>query len=75
MRQYRKVLCLGVVSTAMLSLLAIPVVARLPTATLLGVAKDTSGGVPPITTRSGGRLTWSDEGARARSQASLRARD
>jgi hypothetical protein len=50
MGQYRKRLCLSIVSTAMLILLAIPVVAQLPTATILGVAKDTSGGVLPIAT-------------------------
>jgi len=50
MGQYRKRLCLSIVSTATLILLAIPVVAQLPTATILGVAKDTSGGVLPIAT-------------------------
>jgi len=50
MGQSRKSLCLSIVSTAMLILLAIPVVAQLPTATILGVAKDTSGGVLPIAT-------------------------
>jgi outer membrane receptor protein involved in Fe transport len=47
---YRKGRCLGVVSVAVLILLAIPAVAQLPTATILGTAKDTSGGVLPNTT-------------------------
>jgi hypothetical protein len=47
---HRKALCLGIVSTAMLILLAIPSVAQLPTGTILGVAKDSSGGVLPNTT-------------------------
>ena len=46
----RKGLCLSIVSVAVLILLAIPVVAQLPTATILGVAKDTSGGVLPNVT-------------------------
>ncbi len=46
----RKSLCLSVVSIAALILLAIPVVAQLPTATILGVAKDSSGGVLPNVT-------------------------
>ncbi len=46
----RKGLCLSVVSVAVLILLAIPVVAQLPTATILGVAKDSSGGVLPNVT-------------------------
>ncbi len=50
MRTYRKGLCLSIVSTAMLILLAIPAVAQLPTGTILGVAKDSSGGVLPNTT-------------------------
>jgi hypothetical protein len=43
-------LCLSIVSAAMMVLLAIPAAAQLPTATILGVAKDTSGGVLPNTT-------------------------
>src|SRR5580704_3604973 len=50
MGPYRKSLCLSAVLTALLILLAIPVVAQLPTATILGVAKDTSGGVLPNAT-------------------------
>src|SRR5882762_7548967 len=50
MGAYRKGWCLGVVSIAVLILLAIPAVAQLPTATILGTAKDTSGGVLPNTT-------------------------
>src|SRR5467141_2019008 len=50
MGTYRKGLCLGIVSTAILVLLAIPAVAQMPTATILGVAKDTSGGVLPNVT-------------------------
>ncbi len=50
MGTYRKCLCLSIVSIAMLILLAIPAVAQLPTATILGTAKDTSGGVLPNTT-------------------------
>src|SRR5487761_563781 len=50
MGRFRKVLCLSMVSTAILILLAIPVVAQLPTATILGVAKDSSGGVLPNVT-------------------------
>ena len=50
MGQYRKGLCLSIVSIAVLILLAIPVVAQLPTATILGVAKDSSGGVLPNAT-------------------------
>jgi hypothetical protein len=50
MGAYRNGLCLIVVSTAMLILLAIPAVAQLPTGTILGVAKDSSGGVLPNTT-------------------------
>src|ERR1700688_4383992 len=46
----RKSLCLSVVSIAALILLAIPAVAQLPTATILGVAKDSSGGVLPNAT-------------------------
>jgi Carboxypeptidase regulatory-like domain len=46
----RKSLCLSVVSIAALILLAIPVVAQLPTATILGTAKDSSGGVLPNVT-------------------------
>src|SRR5690349_18359614 len=47
MGTYRKNLNLSMVSAAILLLLAIPVVAQLPTATILGVAKDSSGGVLP----------------------------
>jgi outer membrane receptor protein involved in Fe transport len=50
MGAYRKGLCLSIVSIAALILLAIPVVAQLPTATILGVAKDSSGGVLPNAT-------------------------
>jgi hypothetical protein len=50
MGMYRKSLCLSFVSSAILILLAIPVVAQLPTATILGVAKDSSGGVLPNVT-------------------------
>jgi hypothetical protein len=50
MGAYRKGLCLSIVSIAALILLAIPVVAQLPTATILGVAKDASGGVLPNAT-------------------------
>jgi hypothetical protein len=46
----RKRLCLSIVSIAVLILLAIPVVAQLPTATILGEAKDSSGGVLPNVT-------------------------
>jgi outer membrane receptor protein involved in Fe transport len=50
MGPYRKSLCLSAVLTALLILLAIPVVAQLPTATILGEAKDASGGVLPNAT-------------------------
>ena len=50
MGSYRKALCLSVISTAILILLAIPAVAQLPTGTILGVAKDSSGGVLPNVT-------------------------
>src|SRR6202049_579701 len=50
MGPYRSGLCLTIVSIAVLILLAIPAVAQLPTATILGVAKDTSGGVLPNAT-------------------------
>ncbi len=50
MGPYRKGLRLSAVSTVLLILLAVPVVAQLPTATILGVAKDTSGGVLPDVT-------------------------
>src|SRR6266481_6450317 len=50
MGTYRKGLCLGIVSTAILILLAIPAVAQRPTAVILGVDKDTSGGVLPNVT-------------------------
>jgi hypothetical protein len=46
----RKSLFLSIVSIAALILLAIPVVAQLPTATILGTAKDSSGGVLPNVT-------------------------
>src|ERR1700693_2292398 len=50
MGTHRKGLCLSIASISVLILLVIPVVAQLPTATILGVAKDTSGGVLPIAT-------------------------
>ena len=50
MGSYRKALCLSVVSTAILILLVIPAIAQMPTATILGVAKDSSGGVLPNVT-------------------------
>src|SRR6202521_613651 len=50
MGPYRKGLCLSIVSIAALILLAMPVAAQLPTATILGVAKDSSGGVLPNVT-------------------------
>jgi outer membrane receptor protein involved in Fe transport len=50
MGSYRRGLCLSIVSIAALILLAIPVVAQLPTATILGEAKDSSGGVLPNVT-------------------------
>jgi hypothetical protein len=50
MGPHRKGLCLSIVLTALLILLAIPVVAQLPTATILGDAKDASGGVLPNAT-------------------------
>jgi Carboxypeptidase regulatory-like domain/TonB dependent receptor len=50
MATYRKALGVCIVSAAMLILLAIPAVAQLPTATILGVAKDSSGGVLPNVT-------------------------
>src|SRR6202163_3500749 len=50
MGPYRKSLCVSIVSIAALILLAIPVAAQLPTATILGVAKDSSGGVLPNVT-------------------------
>jgi hypothetical protein len=50
MGAYRKGLCLNIVSTVILILLAIPAFAQLPTGTILGVAKDSSGGVLPNTT-------------------------
>jgi hypothetical protein len=61
MGAYRKGWCLGVVSIAVLILLAIPAVAQLPTATILGTAKDTSGGVLPNTTVT---ITNVDTGAK-----------
>jgi hypothetical protein len=70
MGPYRKGLRWGAVSTVLLILLAIPVVAQLPTATILGVAKDSSGGVLPgvtvtvtnIDTGSTRTLKTSDDG-------------
>ena len=59
----RKSLCLSVVSIAALILLAIPVVAQLPTATILGTAKDSSGGVLPNVTVT---ITNVDTGGGAR---------
>src|SRR5258706_9043640 len=50
MATFRKGLCLSIVSIAALILLVIPAVAQLPTGTILGVAKDTSGGVLPNVT-------------------------
>jgi hypothetical protein len=50
MGTYRKGLCLSIISIAVLILLAIPAAAQLPTATILGVAKDSSGGVLPNAT-------------------------
>src|SRR6266699_2966132 len=50
MSAYRRGWCLGLFSIALLILLAIPVVAQLPTGAILGTAKDTSGGVLPNTT-------------------------
>jgi len=50
MWSYRKALCLSIVSIAALIFLAIPAVAQMPTATILGVAKDASGGVLPNVT-------------------------
>jgi len=50
MGAYRKGWCLGAVSIAVLILLAIPAVAQMPTGTILGTAKDSSGGVLPNTT-------------------------
>src|SRR6202043_653399 len=50
MGAYRNGWCLGVVSIAVLILLAIPAIAQMPTATILGTAKDSSGGVLPNTT-------------------------
>src|SRR3981081_4014603 len=58
---YRKGLCLSIVSTAVLILLAIPAVAQLPTGAILGTAKDTSGGVLPNTTVT---ITNVDTGAK-----------
>jgi hypothetical protein len=50
MGAYRKGWFLGVASVAVLILLAIPAVAQMPTGTILGTAKDSSGGVLPNTT-------------------------
>ncbi len=52
MGKYRKGLCLGIFSAAILIFLAIPLPAQMPTATILGVAKDSSGGVLPDVTVS-----------------------
>jgi hypothetical protein len=59
MGPHRKGLCLSIVLTALLILLAIPVVAQLPAGTILGVAKDSSGGVLPNATVT---VTNSDTG-------------
>ena len=40
MGPHRKALCLSILSIAVLILLAIPAIAQMPTATILGVAKD-----------------------------------
>jgi outer membrane receptor protein involved in Fe transport len=50
MATYRKGLCLSIVLISALILLAIPAAAQLPTGTILGVAKDASGGVLPDVT-------------------------
>jgi len=50
MGPHRKALCLSILSIAVLILLAIPAIAQMPTATILGVAKDASGGVLPNVT-------------------------
>jgi hypothetical protein len=50
MATFRKGLCPSIISIAALILLVIPAVAQLPTGTILGVAKDTSGGVLPNVT-------------------------
>src|SRR5882672_11148767 len=50
MGPYRKSFCVSIVSIAALILLAIPIVAQMPTATVLGTAKDSSGGVLPDVT-------------------------
>src|ERR1700676_4412472 len=50
MGPYRNGLCVSLVSAAIFILLAIPLAAQLPTATILGVAKDSSGGVLPNAT-------------------------
>src|ERR1700688_3266994 len=50
MGTFRKGLWLSIVLIAMLAVLVIPVVAQLPTATILGEAKDSSGGVLPNVT-------------------------
>jgi outer membrane receptor protein involved in Fe transport len=47
MGKHRLGLCMGAVSAAIVILLAIPAFSQLPTATILGVAKDSSGGVLP----------------------------
>jgi len=50
MGPYRREVCLSVVSIALLILLVIPAVAQLPTGAILGVVKDTTGGVLPNVT-------------------------
>jgi Carboxypeptidase regulatory-like domain/TonB dependent receptor/TonB-dependent Receptor Plug Domain len=47
MATYRQAFCLSIISIAALIFLAIPATAQLPTGTILGVAKDASGGVLP----------------------------
>src|ERR1700681_3426076 len=50
MATYRNGVCLNIVLISALIFLAIPAVAQLPAGTILGVAKDTSGGVLPSVT-------------------------
>ena len=50
MARYRKSLCASIFWIAVLILSAIPASAQLPTATILGTARDTSGGVLPNVT-------------------------
>jgi hypothetical protein len=47
-RQYCEWVCLGIICIA--TLMAVPAIAQLPTGTILGVAKDSSGAVLPNTT-------------------------